>query len=143
MTQTAADFSSFRPRVLHSAFHVEDIDRATAFYVGVLGMREQLRFELPNGEWECVLSFVGSDGKPTGSGVILMWSPGASKPIGHAETGYSRLVVNVSDLDAAVGLLEQRNVAIVMPPTDAPFNMRFAMCKDPDGYVIELLQLGR
>jgi catechol 2,3-dioxygenase-like lactoylglutathione lyase family enzyme len=126
-----------RPRVLHTAFHVSDLDLAVGFYTGVLGMQEQMRFELPTGEWECVLVF--PDGK--GSGVILVWDPARTAPRTHGD-GYSRLVIKVSDLEQAVEHLRQHGTKITVPPTQAPIDLRYAMFEDPDGYTIELLQLG-
>lgn len=53
--------------------------------------------------------------------------------------GRNRL--EVSDVDAAVASLEQQKVRVVVPPSDVG-SMRFAICADPDGYQVELLQLG-
>jgi catechol 2,3-dioxygenase-like lactoylglutathione lyase family enzyme len=128
----------FRPRVLYSAYHVRDIERAVAFYVGVLGMRELTRFALPSGEWECVVEYPDSNG----SGLILMWHPERAEPRTHGD-GYSRLVLKVSDLDAAVAHLQAHGVPITTPPSQASIGVRYAMAKDPDGYTVELLQFMR
>lgn len=140
MAATAEGLNPFRPRVLYTAYHVQDLDRSLAFYVGLLGLREVTRFQLPSGEWECVLSFVGEDGKPTGAGLILMWQ--AEREGGYAlGDGYSRVVFKVSDLEAAAAHLTANDVKFSVPPTQAG-NMRFALFRDPDGYTLELLQLG-
>jgi lactoylglutathione lyase len=127
-----------RPRVLHTAYHVADIERSVAFYVGVLGMRELMRFELPSGEWECVLQFEGSKG----SGVILMWHPGQPAPRTHGDA-YSRLVIKVADLDAAVQHLKQHGTPITKGPLEASVGVRYAMAQDPDGFTVELVQILR
>jgi catechol-2,3-dioxygenase len=36
--------NAFRPRIAFVTCHVQDVERALAFYVGVLGMQEQTRF---------------------------------------------------------------------------------------------------
>ncbi|MDD9971060.1 MAG: VOC family protein [Myxococcales bacterium] len=136
-TETAS-LSAFRPRVLYTAYHVQDLDKAVAFYTDVLGLQQRMRFELPSGEWECVLEYPESKG----SGVILMWNPKSTgKP--DLGDGYSRLVFKVSDLDAAVELLRSRDARITTPPTDTPMGLRYALFQDPDGYTIELMQLGK
>ena len=136
----AAGLHALQPRVSHVAYHVADIDRALAFYVGVLGFKEQMRFPIADKLFEAVLAFPdGSDGK--GAGLLLMWSTERDKPYQLGD-GYSRLVINVSDLDAALAHLERHATPIVSPPRQAGA-FRYLLVKDPDGYVIEVLQIKR
>jgi len=139
MTETLKTISPVDGRIyverpLHTA---ADIDRALAFYVGVLGLKEQMRIPLGGDEHEVVLSF--PEGK--GGGLILMWNTKRATPYSVGD-GYSRFILNVSDVDGAVAQLTAQAVRIVSPPTNAG-PMRYAMVADPDGYVIELLQLKR
>src|SRR5690349_5240229 len=129
--------SAFRPRITHVAYHVANIDRALAFYVGVLGLKEQMRIPLADGEHEVVLGY--PDGK--GGGLILMWNTKRSATYTLGD-GYSRFILNVSDVDAAVTQLAAQGTRIVSQPADAG-PMRYAMIADPDGYTIELLQIKR
>jgi lactoylglutathione lyase len=133
----ATGLSAFKPRITHVAYHVSDIDRALAFYVGVIGLKELMRIPLPGGEHEVVLGF--PDGK--GGGLILMWNTQKADQYTLGD-GYSRFILNVSDVDAAVAQLAAQGVRITSQPTDAG-PMRYAMIADPDGYTIELLQLKR
>lgn len=135
-TRRAAEsaLSGLEPRITYVSYHVADIERALGFYVGVLGMKEQMRLDLGNGVHEVVLGFGGGKG----AGVILMWKVGATTTYQHGDA-YSRFIVNVTDVDAAVRELEARGVPVPVPPTTAGA-LRYAMIKDPDGYVIELLQ---
>jgi lactoylglutathione lyase len=132
---TSEGLLRFKPRILHVAYHVADIDRALAFYVGVLGMKEQMRMKLGGGEQEVVLAFPESKG----SGVILMWNTERKTPY-HLGDAYSRFVMMVSDLEGALEHVTRNGAPVVTPATQAG-PMRFAMIKDPDGYVLELLQL--
>ncbi|HET6334340.1 MAG TPA: VOC family protein [Polyangiales bacterium] len=129
--------NALKPRILHVAYHVKDIDRALSFYVGVLGMQEQMRLDLSKTLHEVVLQFPDSKG----GGVILMWDTAREKPLALGD-GYSRFVLMVSDLDASMKLLNEHQTPVVTQPTEAG-PLRYAMVKDPDGYVIELLQLKR
>jgi lactoylglutathione lyase len=135
--QPATGLNAFQPRLTHVAYHVADIDRALGFYVGVLGFKEQMRFPLGDNLFEAVLGF--PDGK--GAGLLLMWSTARSAPYQLGD-GYSRLVINVSDVDAVVAYLERHDTPIVAQPRQAGA-FRYALVKDPDGYVIEILQLKR
>ena len=132
---TPENLLRFKPRILHVAYHVADIERALAFYVGVLGMKEQMRMKLGGGEQEVILAFPESKG----SGVILMWNTERKTPYQLGDS-YSRFVMMVSDLDGALEHVTRHGAPVVTPATQAG-TMRFAMIKDPDGYVIELLQL--
>lgn len=133
----ATGLSAFRPRITHVAYYVSDIDRALDFYVGVLGLVEQMRIPLSDGEHEVVLGF--PEGR--GGGLILMWNTKREAPYQLGD-GYSRFVLNVSDVDGAVAQLEAQGTPIVSRPADAG-PARYAMVTDPDGYTIELLQLRR
>ena len=138
MTDLASTgLGAFKPRITPLAYHVSVIDRALAFYVGVLGLKEQMRIPLGPDEHEVVLGFPESKG----GGLILMWSTKRTASYALGE-GYSRFILNVSDVDGAVAQLAAQDVRVVSPATDAG-PMRYAMIADPDGYVIELLQFKR
>ncbi len=136
-SQHAAGLNPFRPRITYVTYNVEDVDRALAFYVGVLGMQEQMRFPIGGGLNEVVLTFPDSKA----SGLVLMFRDERAPPIVHGD-GYSRFVIRVSDIDGAVAALVESGVRLQTPPTDAG-SLRYAMIRDPDGYLIELLQLRR
>jgi lactoylglutathione lyase len=133
---TTQDLTSFKPRVLHVAYHVADIDRALGFYTGVLGMKETMRIPLGKNLSEVILAFPESKS----AGVILMWNTDRPKSAEIAiGEGYSRLVLRLSDVTASLAHLEKHNTPVVTPVTTFG-NLKFAMVKDPDGYVIELLE---
>jgi lactoylglutathione lyase len=133
----AQTLAAFKPRVTHVAYHVADIDRALSFYTGLLGLREQMRLPLGKGLHEVILGFPDSPG----AGVILMWN--ADKPLQPAlGDGYSRFVLNVSDVEAALALLTAKGTPVVTQLTKAGA-FKYAIVKDPDGYLIELLQITR
>lgn len=135
-SETVQDISTFKPQVLHVAYHVADIERALGFYVGVLGMKEQMRLPLGKNKSEVILVFPDSKS----AGVILMWSTDRAKttPIEQGE-GYSRFVLRVSNIEACFAHLVKHNAPVVSEVTTYG-NFKFAMLKDPDGYVIELIE---
>jgi lactoylglutathione lyase len=136
MSELAQDLNAFKPQVLHVAYHVADIERALGFYVGVLGMKETMRIPLGKNKAEVILQFPESKS----AGVILMWSTDRekSKPMEMGE-GYSRFVLRVSDVDAALAHVVKHNAPVVTPSTSAG-SFKYAMVKDPDGYIVELIE---
>jgi lactoylglutathione lyase len=137
MTIEASGLNTFKPRILHTAYFVADIDRSLKFYRDVLGMREQQRFDLGGGVEEVILAFPESKG----AGVILMWNTRRTTPYQYGDS-YSRLVMMVSDLDETVRHLRAHQVVFSKELTDAG-TLRYVIVKDPDGYGIEVLQLKR
>jgi catechol 2,3-dioxygenase-like lactoylglutathione lyase family enzyme len=135
--QALSGLNAFRPRIAYVTYNVENVERALAFYVGVLGMQEQMRFPIGGGINEVVLGFPDSKG----SGLILVWKDDGAAPVVHGD-GYSRFVIRISDIDGAAAALVASGVALQTPPTDVG-SLRFAMFRDPDGYLIELLQVKR
>ena len=136
MSELAENFNTFKPQVLHVAYHVADIERALGFYVGLLGMKEAMRIPLGKNKAEVVLQFPESKS----AGVVLMWSTDREKTklIEQGE-GYSRFVLRVSDVDASLAHLVKHHTPVVTEATSIG-TFKFAMVKDPDGYVIELIQ---
>ena len=129
--------NALKPRILHTAYFVADIERSLGFYCAVLGMQEHQRFELGEGVHEVILGFPESKG----AGVILMWNTQRTAPYQRGDS-YSRFVMMVSDLDAAIGHLRANAVTFTKDVTDIGA-LKYCMIKDPDGYVIEVLQLKR
>jgi predicted enzyme related to lactoylglutathione lyase len=136
-TMIAGGLNAFKPRLSHVSYHVADIDRALRFYVQVLGMTEQLRLQVGKTLHEVVLGFADA----RAGGVILMWDTERKAPIEQAH-GYSRFVLSVADVDGALQHLVKHETKVITQATDAG-RFRLAMVKDPDGYVIELLQVKR
>jgi len=139
MSETAAvtAFNDFKPRILHTAYFVADIDRSLKFYREVLGMKELQQFDLGAGVKEVMLGFPDSKGP----GVILMWNTKRTTPYQYGDS-YSRIVMMVSDLDAAVRHLRAHGVEFSKAPTEVK-GLRYCIIKDPDGYGIEVLQIMR
>lgn len=133
----AGGLNPLKPRILHTAYFVADIDRALAFYTGVLGMEKLDIFDLPEGVKEVVLRFPESKG----AGVILMWN--TTRNVTYTPGNrYSRFVMMVADLDAAVAQLRAQAVKFTSGIVDAG-QLRYSMIEDPDGYAIELVQFKR
>jgi lactoylglutathione lyase len=125
------------PRVSYVALNVFDEKRALDFYVGVLGMSERRRILPAAGIKEILLAFTQN---PDDTGVLLMVSASREKPY-EVGDGFSRVIVDVADLNVTVKRLTDAGVTLVRPVTETKdLHLRYAMAKDPDGYLIEFVQ---
>jgi lactoylglutathione lyase len=125
------------PRLSYVALNVLDEKRSLDFYVGVLGMSERRRIA-PNAAFKEIL--LGFTQSPDDAGVLLVVRAGRDKPYEIGD-GFSRFILHVANLDAIAKHLADAGVKLVRPITevkDPP--LRYAMLKDPDGYLIELVQ---
>lgn len=129
-------FARFAPRIGMVSFRVTDIARSLRFYVDTLGMVERIRVPgLTPDEHELVLEYPGTPG----AAVMLMWNSKRTEryPLGDA---YNRLTIVVDDVKTALKQLHDLGTKVLMPVTAAN-GVLFAVITDPDGLMIELLQL--
>ena len=106
---------------------VKDIKRSTAFYRDVLGLKVQ--FESP--EWTQL------DAGNIGVGLHAQSEHLHAQAINSVQLGFY-----VQDIQKAVDELKQKGVHIIMPPKKDDFGW-LAIFADPDGYHIQLGQMGR
>ncbi len=125
------------PRIGYVALNVLDEKRALDFYVGVLGMSERRRVAPSATLTEILLGFTKN---PEDPGVLLMVRAGRDKPYELGD-GFSRFIVDVANLEATVKHLTDAGVKLARPITEVKdLQLRYCMVKDPDGYLIELIQ---
>jgi lactoylglutathione lyase len=125
------------PRLSYVALNVFDEKRALDFYVGVLGMTERRRV-VPNPALTEIL--LGFTKDPSDPGVLLVIRGGRDRPYDVGD-GYSRFILDVANLDKTVKRLTDAGVKLFRPVTEVKdLNLRYAMVKDPDGYLIEFVQ---
>ncbi len=114
---------------------VSDLSRSADFYMRVLGMKQLRTFKLPYMD-EIVLGLEGS----RGSAIVLMqWTDGSER---HYGNNAIKLVFYVPDPKALVQRIRDEGLEIVREPVPVPAlgNAVVGFAKDPDGYLIEILQ---
>ena len=100
-------------------------------------MKERMRFDgLGDGEHEVVLEYPGMPGAV----LMLMWNINYAQPY-EIGTGYNRLTILVSDVRGAMQHVVAHGTPVLIGVTEAN-GVAYAIVSDPDGYMIELLQLG-
>jgi len=117
---------------------VEDVARARAFYVDVLGAELFREY----GGNSAVLEFQGSwlllvtGGAPTpGKPTVTFAPPDDPDRVSH------QLTMRVPDCRAAYEVLRTRGAEFLAPPVDRGGEIR-AFFRDPDGHLLEISEVG-
>ena len=112
---------------------VSDLQRSATFYKAALGLKQVQTFSLPHMD-EIVLAHEGR------TAVVLMhWTDGSARNYADAPV---KMVFYVTDPVAVMDRVVAAGGRLLLPPTALPQlgGAVVGLAKDPDGYVIELLQ---
>ena len=125
-------------RMLHTMLRVGDLERALAFYCGVLGMTLLRRKDYPGGRF--TLAFVGYGDEATHTVLELTHNWDTTRyDLGN---GFGHVALGVEDLYATCDALRAKGARIVREPGPMQHGgSEIAFIEDPDGYRIELIQL--
>ena len=111
---------------------VSDLEKATAFYVDVLGLKQLQAVDLDHMR-EHLLG-TGRPGAPT---LVLMEYKAREKP--PHDTDATKFVFYVRDAAATAATIVERGGRVTREP--APFGENIVgFAVDPDGYLLELIQ---
>jgi lactoylglutathione lyase len=116
--------------------NVDDLDRSVEFYTQVLGLQEKTKIDL--GELHEVL--VGGEDDRT---AILLVKHADRTDVPTPGTGFEKIVLVANDIDALYQRVGRSGGTPVQEPwTLARLGMKVALVRDPDGYLIELIEQG-
>ncbi|MEX2365845.1 MAG: lactoylglutathione lyase [Pseudohongiellaceae bacterium] len=124
-------------RILHTMIRVADLEKSLEFYTEILGMKLLRKQDYPGGKF--TLAFVGyGDEKDTA--VIELthnWDTG-SYELGNA---FGHIAIGVEDAYKACEAISAKGGEVVRPAGPMKHGGTvIAFVKDPDGYMIELIQ---
>ncbi len=124
-------------KLLHTMLRVGDLDRAVAFYTGVLGMQLLRKTDRP--EQKYTLAFVGYADDPGGAEIELTYNYGVDRY--ELGTGYGHVAVAVPDAAAACAAVRARGGKVTREagPVRGGTTV-IAFVEDPDGYKVELIE---
>src|ERR1700687_2262902 len=124
-------------RYLHTMLRVGDLQRSIDFYSKAFGMNEIRRRDVPDGKY--TLAFVGYGDEERNTVIELTYNYGVEKyEMGGA---FGHLAVGVPDVAAACEQAAKAGGTITRPAGPVKFGTTIiAFVKDPDGYMIELVQ---
>jgi lactoylglutathione lyase len=124
-------------RFLHTMLRVGDLQRSVDFYSKAFGMHEMRRRDVPDGKY--TLAFVGFGKEEDNTAIELTYNYGVEKyEIG---TAFGHLAIGVPDVAAACERAVQAGGVVTRPPGPVKFGTTvIAFVRDPDGYLIELVE---
>ena len=124
-------------RYLHTMLRVGDLQRSVDFYSKAFGMKELRRRDVPDGKY--TLAFVGYGDEEHNTVIELTYNYGVDKyDLGNQ---FGHLAIGVPDVAAACEIAAKAGGVVTRQPGPVKFGTTIiAFVKDPDGYMIELVQ---
>jgi len=117
------------PTTIRPIIVTNDLDRLLAFYTGLLGGTEVMRFPVDGPVFYVGLALGNSELGFASNADVVAGSPGRVL-----------LSIEVDDVDALLSQVEALGGEVSSPPNDMPWGERVAHIKDPDGNVVNLTQ---
>jgi lactoylglutathione lyase len=126
-------------RLLHTMLRVGDLERSLAFYTDVLGMRLLRRKDYPGGRFTLAFVGYGDERDHTVLELTHNWDT-SSYELGE---GYGHIAIGVDDIHGTCAAIADRGGRVVREPGPMKHGSTvIAFVEDPDGYKVELIQLG-
>jgi len=125
--------------MLHTMLRVGDLDKSIAFYCDILGMELLRRKDYPGGEF--TLAFVGYGEEKDHTVIELTYNWGVEEyDLGK---GYGHIALGVDDIYGTCDRIKAQGGTVSREPGPMKHGSTvIAFIEDPDGYKIELIQLG-
>ncbi len=124
-------------RVLHTMIRVGDLDRSIEFYTKVMGMTLLRTNE--NKKYEYTLAFLGYGDESEGAVIELTYNWGKSDY--EMGTAFGHIALGFDDIYTACEAIREAGGNITREPGPVKGGTtHIAFVKDPDGYMIELIQ---
>jgi lactoylglutathione lyase len=124
-------------RLLHTMFRVTDMDKSIDFYTNIFGMKLLRRKDFPEGKFTLVFLGYGNEEENTVIELTHNWETD-SYELG---TAYGHIAIGVEDAYKACDEITAKGGDVVRPagPMKGTTTV-IAFVKDPDGYMIELIE---
>lgn len=126
-------------RILHTMLRVKNLEESLKFYCDVLGMKLIRQKDYPGGEF--TLAFVGYGDESDTAVIELTYNWGVdSYDLGNA---YGHIALGVDDIYETCDKIKQQGGNVTREPGPMKHGTTvIAFVEDPNGYKIELIQLG-
>jgi lactoylglutathione lyase len=127
-------------KLLHTMLRVGDLDKSISFYTDIFQMKLLRRNDYPGGEF--TLAFLGYGDESDNTVIELTHNWGTDKyDLGN---GFGHLAIGVDDAYVACEKIKQQGGEVVREAGPMQHGSTvIAFVKDPDGYMIELIQMSR
>jgi lactoylglutathione lyase len=114
--------------------NVADLDRSVEFYTNALGLEEKTKIDL--GELHEVLVGGGHDRTAI---LLVKHADRTEAPV--PGNGFEKIVLVTDNIDALYERATTQGGESVKEPWEVKkFGMKFALVRDPDGYLLELIE---
>ncbi|MGF1741596.1 lactoylglutathione lyase [Vibrio profundum] len=124
-------------RILHTMLRVGDLDRSIKFYTDVMGMTLLRTNE--NKEYKYTLAFLGYGDEAQGAVIELTYNWDTSE-YEHGNA-FGHIAVGVEDIYSTCDAIKQAGGNVSREPGPVKGGTtHIAFVKDPDGYMLELIQ---
>ena len=124
-------------RFLHTMLRVTDLDKSIDFYTNIFGMELLRKMDFPEGKFTLAFVGYGSENENTVLELTHNWETD-SYDIGNA---YGHIAIGVEDAYKACDDITAKGGDVVRPAGPMkPSSTVIAFVKDPDGYMIELIE---
>lgn len=126
-------------RLLHTMLRVGNLDESLKFYCDTLGMKLLRKKDYPGGEF--TLAFVGYGEEADQTVIELTYNWGKEQyDLGDA---YGHIAIGVDDIYTTCNAIAERGGKVTRQPGPMKHGSTvIAFVEDPNGYKIELIQLG-
>lgn len=126
-------------RMLHTMLRVGNLEESLKFYCDILGMKLLRKKDYPGGEF--TLAFVGYGDESDHTVLELTYNWGTdSYDLGD---GYGHIALGVDDIYGTCEAIKAQGGNVVREPGPMKHGSTvIAFVQDPDGYKVELIQLG-
>ncbi len=126
-------------RMLHTMLRVGNLDESIKFYCDVLGMKLLRKKDYPGGKF--TLAFVGYGAESDHTVIELTYNWGVEKyDLGDA---YGHIALGVDDIYTTCDKIKSLGGKVTREPGPMKHGSTvIAFVEDPNGYKIELIQLG-
>lgn len=126
-------------RLLHTMLRVGNLEKSLEFYCDVLGMKLLRQKDYPGGEF--TLAFVGYGDEANHTVLELTYNWGTKEY--DLGTGYGHIALGVEDIYGTCAAIQAKGGKITRDPGPMQHGSTvIAFVEDPDGYKVELIQLG-
>lgn len=124
-------------RMMHTMLRVKDLDASIRFYTDLLGMQLIKKLDFPEGKF--TLAFVGYG--PEEDNTVIELTYNYDHGAYDLGSGYGHIALETSDIYATAETLRAGGAEITREPGPMKHGKtHIAFLKDPDGYLIELVQ---
>lgn len=126
-------------RLLHTMLRVGNLEESLKFYCDILGMKLLRKKDYPGGKF--TLAFVGYGDEANHTVLELTYNWDTDQyDLGE---GYGHIAIGVDDIYGTCEAIKERGGKVVREPGPMKHGSTvIAFVQDPNGYKVELIQLG-